>query len=94
MALNVLPSRSFPLGATVSPEGGNFCVYLSTPSELELLLFDSVSDTVKASHQIVGGLIFEIPLTPEDVGDVDHAPLISQPAYTVMARSRAVLMSC
>jgi len=45
MALNVLPGRSFPLGATVSPEGVNFCVYSSTCSGLELLLFDAASDT-------------------------------------------------
>jgi isoamylase len=45
MALNVLSGRSFPLGATVSSEGVNFCVYSSTCSGLELLLFDSASDT-------------------------------------------------
>lgn len=45
MALNILPGRSFPLGATVSPEGVNFCLYSSTCSGLELLLFDSASDS-------------------------------------------------
>ncbi|HEY9660734.1 MAG TPA: glycogen debranching protein GlgX [Allocoleopsis sp.] len=44
MSFNISPGRSFPLGATVSPEGVNFCVYSSTCSGLELLLFDSVSD--------------------------------------------------
>lgn len=44
MSLNILPGRSFPLGATVSPEGVNFCVYSSTCLKLELLLFDSASD--------------------------------------------------
>lgn len=38
---DILPGRSFPLGATVSPEGVNFCVYSSTCNELELLLFDA-----------------------------------------------------
>jgi glycogen operon protein len=44
MSLNISPGRSFPLGATVSPEGVNFCVYSSTCSKLELLLFDSAHD--------------------------------------------------
>jgi glycogen operon protein len=45
MSLNISSGRSFPLGATVSPEGVNFCVYSSTCSGLELLLFDSASDS-------------------------------------------------
>lgn len=45
MVFNILPGRSFPLGATVSSEGVNFCIYSSTCSRLELLLFDSASDS-------------------------------------------------
>lgn len=45
MSLGILPGRSFPLGATVSPEGVNFCIYSSTCSGLELLLFNSASDS-------------------------------------------------
>jgi isoamylase len=48
MSLNISPGRSFPLGATVSPEGINFCVYSLTCSKLELLLFDSARDAEPA----------------------------------------------
>jgi glycogen operon protein len=48
MALNISPGRSFPLGATVSTAGVNFCVYSSTCSGLELLLFDSAQDSQPA----------------------------------------------
>lgn len=44
MSLNILPGRSFPLGATVSSEGVNFCVYSSTCSKLDLFLFNSAHD--------------------------------------------------
>ncbi len=43
MSLSVLSGRAFPLGATVSPEGVNFCIYSSTCTALELLLFDDVA---------------------------------------------------
>ncbi|MEO1340827.1 MAG: hypothetical protein AAFV28_06725, partial [Cyanobacteria bacterium J06635_13] len=36
---NILPGQSFPLGATVYPNGVNFCVY-SRANAIELLLFD------------------------------------------------------
>lgn len=45
MSLNISPGRSFPLGATVSSEGVNFCIYSSTCTGLELLLFNSASDS-------------------------------------------------
>jgi len=45
MFSTISPGRSFPLGATVSPEGVNFCVYSSTCSGLELLLFNSAQDS-------------------------------------------------
>jgi glycogen operon protein len=48
MSLNISPGRSFPLGATVSPEGVNFCVYSLNCSKLELLLFDSARDAEPA----------------------------------------------
>ncbi|MEL7009122.1 MAG: glycogen debranching protein GlgX [Cyanobacteria bacterium J06588_4] len=35
----ILPGKSFPLGATVYPDGVNFCVY-SRANAIELLLFD------------------------------------------------------
>ena len=41
---NALPGRSFPLGATVYPEGVNFCVYSANCTALELLLFSTPSD--------------------------------------------------
>lgn len=51
MSFNISPGRSFPLGATVSPEGVNFCVYSATCSGLELLLFDAASAS-QPSHTI------------------------------------------
>ncbi len=40
MNFQILPGRSFPLGATVYPEGVNFCLYSKNCQALELLLFD------------------------------------------------------
>ncbi len=39
----VLPGRSFPLGATVYPDGVNFSVYSRSCEAVELLLFDDVN---------------------------------------------------
>ncbi len=44
MPSDILPGRSFPLGATVFPEGVNFCVMSKNSYALELLLFDDVDD--------------------------------------------------
>ena len=38
--LDVLPGQSYPLGATVRPDGVNFCVYSQNCVAMELLLFD------------------------------------------------------
>ncbi len=38
------PGKSFPLGATVSPGGVNFCVYSKSSTAAELLLFDHLDD--------------------------------------------------
>jgi glycogen operon protein len=43
------PGKSFPLGATVYPDGVNFCVYSKNSTALELLLFDHVDDPRPAS---------------------------------------------
>jgi isoamylase len=40
MALEVLPGQSYPLGATVYPNGVNFCVFSKNCDYIELLLFD------------------------------------------------------
>jgi glycogen operon protein len=40
----LLPGRTFPLGATVSPEGVNFCIFSRNGTAVELLLFDHVDD--------------------------------------------------
>ncbi len=40
----ISPGKSFPLGATVYPEGVNFVVYSKNSTGLELLLFDGVDD--------------------------------------------------
>ena len=42
MSTDILPGRSFPIGATVTPDGVNFCVFSKNSSALELLLFDEV----------------------------------------------------
>jgi isoamylase len=42
------PGKSFPLGATVSPDGVNFSVYSKSSTALELLLFDGVDDPAPA----------------------------------------------
>ncbi len=44
MKLQILPGRSFPLGATVYPDGVNFCVYSKSAEKVELLLFDQAED--------------------------------------------------
>lgn len=40
MKLKIQPGRSFPLGATVTPDGVNFSVFSKNCVEVELLLFD------------------------------------------------------
>ncbi|MDJ0681427.1 MAG: glycogen debranching protein GlgX [Xenococcaceae cyanobacterium MO_167.B52] len=39
--LKILPGESFPLGATVTPKGVNFCIFSQTAEAIELLLFDT-----------------------------------------------------
>ena len=39
--LQLLPGESFPLGATVYPDGVNFCLYSQNAEAIELLLFDT-----------------------------------------------------
>ena len=38
--MQVLPGKSYPLGATVTPEGVNFSLYAQNATAVELLLFD------------------------------------------------------
>ncbi len=40
MNLKILPGESHPLGATVSPDGVNFCLFSKHAQAIELLLFD------------------------------------------------------
>ncbi|WP_144867403.1 glycogen debranching protein GlgX [Hyella patelloides] len=49
--LKVLPGESFPLGATVYPNGVNFCVFSQNASAIELLLFDT-AETEQATQTI------------------------------------------
>ncbi|MFZ0547807.1 MAG: glycogen debranching protein GlgX [Candidatus Promineifilaceae bacterium] len=49
--MNVLPGQSFPIGATVTPDGVNFCVYSRDATAIELLLFEKVTDS-EPSHVI------------------------------------------
>ncbi len=39
--LKLLPGKSFPLGATVYPDGVNFCIFSQNATGMELLLFDT-----------------------------------------------------
>ncbi|MEL7085525.1 MAG: glycogen-debranching protein, partial [Cyanobacteria bacterium J06597_1] len=43
MQLQPLEGRSFPLGATVYPNGVNFCVFSKNATAVELLLFDTLA---------------------------------------------------
>ena len=40
MSANTLPGQSFPLGATIYPNGVNFCIFSEHAEAIELLLFD------------------------------------------------------
>lgn len=51
MTLTALPGQSFPLGATVTPEGVNFCIFSKSAQAIELLLFDH-ADQSKPTHII------------------------------------------
>ena len=42
--------KSFPLGATIYPEGVNFSLYSKNSMALELLLFDDVDDSKPVSY--------------------------------------------
>lgn len=44
MTLTIFPGQSFPLGATVYPDGINFCVFSKNCHAVELLLFDAPDD--------------------------------------------------
>ena len=43
MKPDLLPGQSFPLGATVDPEGVNFCIFSEHAEAIELLLFDEAN---------------------------------------------------
>ena len=51
MNANVFTGRSYPLGATVTPEGVNFCLFSRHCTGLELLLFDE-GDLAQPSRTI------------------------------------------
>jgi glycogen operon protein len=40
----ISPGNTFPLGATLTPDGVNFCVHSKSCTSMELLLFDDVHD--------------------------------------------------
>jgi glycogen operon protein len=44
MTGDVLLGKSFPLGATVYPDGVNFCIFSKYATAIELLLFDGAND--------------------------------------------------
>ncbi len=48
---DVLPGQSYPLGATVTAEGVNFCIYSKNSAAVELLLFDYM-DSPEAARVI------------------------------------------
>ena len=55
--MQTLPGRSYPLGATVTPQGVNFSLFSNNAARIELLLFDTISDQQPAAV---------IPLDPQD----------------------------
>ena len=44
MGADLQPGQSYPLGATVYPEGVNFCIFSMNSDAVELLLFDDADD--------------------------------------------------
>ena len=42
--IDILPGQSFPIGATVYPDGVNFCLFSKSCQSVELLLFDDPDD--------------------------------------------------
>jgi isoamylase len=44
MSDDVLLGKSFPLGATIYPDGTNFCIFSKYATRIELLLFDRAND--------------------------------------------------
>lgn len=44
MRTDLLPGRTYPLGATLYPDGVNFCLYSHHGTAVDLLLFDDVED--------------------------------------------------
>jgi isoamylase len=51
MKAEIRPGQSFPLGATIYPDGVNFSVYSKNATGMDLLLFDGASDP-KPAYQI------------------------------------------
>lgn len=51
MELNIKPGNSYPLGATVTAQGVNFCVYSQQATGIDLLLYDS-ADAAYPEHTI------------------------------------------
>ncbi|MGF1499783.1 MAG: glycogen debranching protein GlgX [Elainellaceae cyanobacterium] len=51
MGLSILPGQSYPLGATVYPNGVNFSIFSKNATSLELLLFDT-PDSPNPSYTI------------------------------------------
>lgn len=45
MGFDILPGKSYPLGATVYPDGVNFSIFSKNATSIELLLFDDQDDT-------------------------------------------------
>ena len=74
------PGRSFPLGATVRPEGVNFSVFSRRSTAVELLLFDAV-DGLKP--------VRVIPLDPRTGAMVEGG--IGAQTRQVLENLRAVL---
>ncbi len=50
--IDILPGKSYPLGATYSPSGVNFSIFSKNATSIELLLFDS-DDHSKPAHVIL-----------------------------------------
>ncbi len=48
MATDILPGQSYPIGATVHPDGVNFCIFSHNCTAVELLFFDHADDSIPA----------------------------------------------
>ena len=76
--MDTLPGQSFPIGATVRPDGVNFCVFSKNCTALELLLFDQVDDSRPARTLPIPDAEGELPPGHPPTDEAAHARAIAR----------------